>query len=218
MRTFYFHSDDASSISELNDITSPSKSQPIKSSTTAQTLKSQRYIEHDEIESDLNVPKSMQDFIYKKMSKKINNSIEFVEVSSKKSKKKKATQDELGCVRLLSDTDPITSIDFVPEVIDPPMEAKKPKIKRRIVEPDEYNDEEKLKLASIDSDSVLQQTETKSWKPKKVKPNKLFKYREKNSILYAIEPENEFTSLRKKNNWSESKISKFPWKKHAKNL
>lgn len=160
----------------------------------------------------------MQDFVYKKMSNKINNSIEFVEVSSKKSKKKKAEQDELGCVRLLSDTDPITAIDFVPEVVDRPVDCKKPEIKRRIVEPDEYNDEEKLKLASIDSDSILQQTETKNWKPKKVKPNKLFKYREKNSILYAIEPENEFSALRKKNNWCESKIAKFPWKKHAKNL
>lgn len=109
----------------------------------------------------------MQDFVYKKMSKKINNSIEFIEVSSKKSKKKKANQDELGCVRLLSDTDPITAIDFVPEVVDRPVDYKKPEIKRRIVEPEEYNDEEKLKLTSIDSDSILQQTETKYGNQKK---------------------------------------------------
>lgn len=154
------------------------------------------------------------------MSKKIDESIEFVEISTKKIKKRKIAQDVSSscCVRLLSDTDPIISIDFVPEVNVKPVEGRKPEIKRRIVEPDEYNDEEKLKLASIDSQSILQQTETKNWKPKKVKSNKLFKYRERNSILYSIEPENEFTTLRKKNNWCESKIAKFPWKNHAKNI
>lgn len=200
LRTFFCFHSGASSTAESIDITSLRKSQ---------TPKSQRGI-------DLNVPISMQDFFYKKMSKKINNSIEFVEVSSKKSKKKKAIQDEIGCVRLLRDTDPIKAIDFLPEVVDRPFEDRKPELKRRIVEPDNYSDEEKLKLALIDSESIIQQTE--SWKPKKVKSNKLFKYREKNSILYAIEPENEFSALRKKNNWCESKIAKFPWKKQAKNL
>lgn len=181
-------------------------------------LKSQRKIDHEEIESDLNVPKSMQDFVYKKMSKKIEDSIEFVEVSTKKSKKRKEGKDQIGSVRLLSDTDPITKIDFVPEVVDGPIQNKKLEVKRRIVEPDEYNDEEKFRMASIDGESILQQTETKNWKPKKIKPNKLFKYREKNAVLYAIEPENEFTALRKKNNWCESKISKFPWKSLSKKL
>ncbi|XP_055322699.1 uncharacterized protein LOC129578336 [Sitodiplosis mosellana] len=208
-----------SSTEDLKDITSPPKCELIKpNKTSVTTLKSQRYIEHDESESDLNVPKSMQDFVYKKMSKKINDSIEFVEVSTKKSKKRKSAQDEIGCVRLLSDTDPITAIDFQPEINDKPVEGKKLEVKRRIVEPDVYNDEEKVKMVSIDGESILQQTETKSWKPKKVKPNKLFKYREKNAVLYAIEPKNEFTALRKKNNWCESKIAKFPWKNHAKKL
>lgn len=150
------------------------------------------------------------------MSKKIEDSIEFVEVSTKKSKKRKDGQEQIGCVRLLSDTDPITAIDFVPEVTDGPIAGKKLEVKRRTIEPDEYNDEEKLKMASVDGESILQQIDTKDWKPKKVKPNKLFKYREKNAVLYAIEPENEFTALRKKNNWCESKIAKFPWKNHAK--
>lgn len=206
-----------SSAEDLKDITSPRESEPIKPyKNPSKTLKSQRYIEHDEIESDLNVPKSMQDFVYKKMSKKIEESIEFVEVSTKKSKKRKDEQDQISGVRLLSDTDPITAIDFVPKLSDVSIESKKLEVKRRIIEPDEYNDEEKFKMASIDGESILQQTETKNWKQKEVKPNKLFKYREKNAVLYAIDPENEFSALRKKNNWCESRIAKFPWKNHAK--
>lgn len=139
------------------------------------------------------------------MSKKIAESIEFVEVSSKKSKKKNETSS-LGCVRLLKGTDPITQID---ETIKSDKSAPRQKISvtRRVVEPDGYNDETKLEMAVIEGDSILQQTEIKGWKAKKIKPNKLFKYREKNAILYEIEAENEFTALRKKNNWSEGKIA-----------
>lgn len=218
IRNFRTSLSGVSSTDEIKNITSPPKSDPLQLTTPSKTLKSQRYIEHNEIETDLNIPKSMQDFVYKKMSKKIDDSIEFVEVTTKKSKKRKTDHVDLGCVRLLNDTEPINSIDFTPEVNEESAVAKPVEIKRRIIEPDKYSDEEKLKLASVEGESILQQTETKNWKPKKERPNKLFKYREKNKILYAIEPENEFTALRKKNNWCESKIAKFPWKNHAKNL
>lgn len=154
----------------------------------------------------------MQDFVYKKMSKKIGDSIEFVENAPKSTKERK--KDDLGnCVCLLKDTDPIKHIDFMPESLTNPTVGKKIEIKRRIVEPDGYDDDEKLKMVSVDGEQILKQTETKGWKSKKIKPNKLFNYHEKNSVLYNIEPSNEFTALRKKNNWTESKIANFPWKK-----
>lgn len=158
----------------------------------------------------------MQDFVYKKMSQKINDSVEFVDVPVKKTKKRKNTDNKQSFVRLLNDTDPITIIDFEPQIDVKPSARKKVEVKRRVIEADEYNDEEKLRMASVDGERILEQTETKSWKPKKVKANKMYEYREKNSVLYAVEEENEFTALRKKNNWTESKIAKFPWKNHKK--
>lgn len=187
-----------------------------KTNTSTQQLKSQRNIDSEEIETDLNVPKSMQDFIYKKMSKKIAESVEFVESDVKKKKKAKKTTEIAACVRLLKDTEPITQINFEPDNDDPPIKRKIVKIKRRIIEPDTYDDSDKLKMVAIDGEHVLKNTETKQWKPKKIKPNKLFNYREKKSVLYLVEPDNEFSALRKKNNWSESKIAHFPWKNHMK--
>lgn len=177
--------------------------------------KSQRYIEHDDIEADLHVPESMQDFVYRKMQKKIEDSIEFVEMSTKKPKKKKSSDVGTG-IRLLKGTDPITQIDFVSESLGKEIARKKPEIKRRIVEPDDYDSEEKLKIVCVDGERILNQTETKGWQSKKAKPNKEFNYREKNSVLYFVEPSNEFSALRKKNNWSESKIANFPWKNQKK--
>lgn len=187
-----------------------------KMNLSTQPLISQRKTEHEEIETDLNIPKSMQDFVYKKMSKKIADSIEFVEFDAKKSKTTKKSIDKPACVRLLNDTDPIVRIDFELESDHSPIKQKIVKIKRRIIEPDAYDDADKLKMASIDSDYILRSTETKHWKLKKIKPNKMFNYREKKSILYLVDTENEFSTLRKKNNWSESKIAKFPWKNHMK--
>lgn len=179
-------------------------------------MKSQRYIEHDEVETDLRVPKSTQDFVYKKMSRRIEESVEFVEFSDKKSKKKNHSDDEMSGIRLLKDTDPITKIDLISEDDMKPNKGTKFELKRRIVEPDGYSQEEKIRMTVIDGESILKQTEIKGWKLKKVKPNKMFNYRAKKSIVEFIEPENEFSALRKKNNWNESKIANSPWKTYKK--
>lgn len=172
----------------------------------AQPLKSQRFIEHDDIETDLNVPKSMQEFIYKKMSQKIADSIQFVDV--KKNKQEMEMHQKAGCVRLLRNMDPITSIGDELQESTNSGKRKTFRVKRRLVEPDEYNFDEKMKLASIDGESILQQLDTKSY-PNKIKANKVFNYREKKSTLHYIEPDNEFSKLRRKNKWNESKIANF---------
>lgn len=187
-----------------------------KPSTSTHTLKSQRYIDHDEIEADLKVTKSMQDFVFKKMSKKIEDSIEFVEVPPKKKKKKIMLPNETCCVRLLKDTEPITKIDLITEDDMRSVNNKKIELKRRLVEPDNYNDEEKIKLVAVDGESILKQLEIKSWKSKKSRQNKVFHYRKNKTVLHFIEPENEFSALRKKNNWDESKIANSPWKHYKK--
>lgn len=212
----------SAAISSTNDVTAALKTaktnaeEQAKPAAPVKQLKSQRHIDHDEIEADLNVPKSMQDFIYKKMAKKIADSIEFVETVPKKEKKRKQNGNATNecCVRLLKDTDPITKIEVE---LDVPLESnKRPKlkIKRREVEADVYSHEEKIKMAAIDAERILQQTDTKGWKSKKPKSHKLFEYRAKKSVLNLVEPTNEFSALRKKNEWNESKIANSPWKTH----
>lgn len=178
---------------------------------------SQRYIDHKEMEEDSKISQPKQDFVYKKLSKRINESIEFVEVlTQKKNKDKhKAVEEAVAGVRLLNDTDIIQRIDYyldderLQTELIVQAATKKPKIKRRIIEPDGLVEDEKLKLSVIEGVKILQQTETKAWKPKKNRPHKVFYYREKKSVLYLQEPQNEFTALRKKNNWTESKIENF---------
>lgn len=157
----------------------------------------------------------MQEIVYKKLSKKIEETVEFVDKKDKSIKKLKSFEnDDIG-IRLLRDTEPITKIgaDFIYEEVPQVVKKPKPTIKRRIIEPDTQSEQEKLKLATIEGETVLQQKETRFWKLKKFRPNKLFEYREKKSVLYLVEPKNEFSELRKINNWSESKIATFCRKK-----
>lgn len=204
---------------ESNDEAIPvDKAKVTITKSNAQTApKSQRYIDDDEIEDNSKISKPLQDFFYKKMSKRIKNTIEFVEVNKKKKKKKKnkgnqiANEEAVRGIRLLNDTyiDYYLDDERLQTDLIGPANIKKPKIKRRIIEPDELGEDEKLKLSLIEGDEILQQTETKVWKPKKIRYEKVFIYREKKSILYLQEPQNEFTALRKKNNWNESKIANF---------
>lgn len=180
-------------------------------------LKSQRYIDHDEIQADLNVPKSMQDFVYKKMSMKIADSIEFIEIPSKKGKKREQTDTiNACCVRLLKDTDPITRIDEESDVsVDPNKNTNtKLEIKRRSVEPEIYSHDEKIKMAAVDGERILQRIDIEGWKSKKPKTHKIFNYLKRKSTLQLVEPTNEFSALRKNNTWNESKIANSPWRNH----
>lgn len=88
----------------------------------------------------------------------------------------------------------------------------KPIIRKRLLEPDYLTKEDKLRLASVDGNSILQQSDVQSWKARPLKESKLFRYKEKNGTMYPIDPDNEFTKARKKNNWSESKIAKYKHK------
>lgn len=168
---------------------------------------SQRYIDRDNtIENAFEISK---DSIYKKLSKRINGTIEFVECSTKNKDKLKAVEAATEGVRLFNDTDIIKHIDYFGDELIGQGVAKKPKIKRRIIEPDELREVDKLKLSVIEGEQILQQMETKAWKPKKIRAKKVFNYREKKSVFYLQEPENEFTARRRKNNWTECKIANF---------
>lgn len=192
------------SSSSVNDEEPNNASQP-----NLKPIKSQRYVDSEDRECDLKVPVTMQDFVYKKLSKKIENSIKFVDVKYEEGKTKRHA-DTNACVKLLRDFDPIIHTDLTEECCGIEHgKRKKMEIKRRIVEPDNCDEHEKLSLASISGEQVLQKDDTKAWKSRKSKSNKIFNYQEKNSTLYLIEPNSEFAALRKKNNWSENKIANF---------
>lgn len=139
----------------------------------------------------------------------IGESVEFVEVDPSKPKKKR--KKSTTTIKLLKDTDPINlEADTVYERI----QQVKPDIRKRQIEDDDLTSEEKLRAAAVDVRQVSESTQ--SWKHKPPRDNKVFKYKEKSAKLYLIEPENEFTKLRKKNNWSETKIHNFKHKYKAK--
>lgn len=173
--------------------------------------KSERYLEGSEHHTDLDIPNSMRDFVYKRLSANIDSLVEFVEVAEKPQKKKR--KKEKAVVKLLSDTGPIEHIEQPVEVsFDfPIIKKRKPQIKRRQVDGDLYSDDDKLRISAVESKSILDGDETRRWKTKETRPHKMFEYHEKNNVLYFVEPKNEFSAQRKKNNWTESKISK--WRK-----
>lgn len=90
---------------------------------------------------------------------------------------------------------------------------KKPEIKRRCIDESTELDMPKddiLKLLAIDGNDILSGKEVKFWAVKKERKDKVFHYREgANGIAHAKEVINEFTTLRRKNKWNESKIKDF---------
>lgn len=147
----------------------------------------------------------MRNFVYKKMSNIINETIEFVDIDTSNPVKKKTNITTV--VKLLKDTDPI---DLDADQKYERTVQVKPDIRKRQIEADNLSNDEKIRAASI---NIVQLNESiGGWNHRPLKENKFFKYREKKGNLYLIEPENEFTKLRKKNNWSETKIHNFKHK------
>ena len=163
--------------------------------------KSQRFIESEESDSELTIPAAMQASVYQRLSKMIEKSVEFVAVSSKAA----GNQLEAADIKLLRDTEPIRMIESEPSGFV--VKQKKPKIKRRRLEDDDLDEKEKLRQACVTGEAVLSQEDVKALQIKKEKADKIFKYKSKKGVLYEIEPENEFSKLRKRNNWSEKKIA-----------
>lgn len=136
----------------------------------------------------------------------IEDSVEFVDVKSTKSKKRKSEAEPV--IKLLKDTEPINLESNECEY--PARNQVKPTICRREIEPDALSDMDKFHAATITAEQVNESTA--AWKDRTKKDKNLFKYKEKKSSLYFIESENEFSKMRKKNNWSESKIRNYKFK------
>jgi hypothetical protein len=165
--------------------------------------KSLRYLEEDEImlQSEINVSDNMKSFIGNKMSAIIDNSLEFVELeeNSKLKKKVEKLRDEDG-VQLLKGFPKVTKLEEKFDDIVPP---KKFKVKRKIVENDDLDEKTKIKQSIIDLQEISH--ETSNWRKRTKNLKEFVTY---GDLAHLKEEENEYTVLRKKNNWHESKISK----------
>ncbi|XP_055709925.1 uncharacterized protein LOC129805772 [Phlebotomus papatasi] len=166
-------------------------------------LKSERYLpEAEEVDKELPVTESMQKFMSKKLSDLVAKQTYFVEESPRK--KVSASPNDSG-IRLLKDSQVYVKEENISneqmELPRAPKKKKKPKIS------DELTENEKVQQSAICPDIILNQEDIRHWDTKT--KGKIFHYREKKSKLYLQEPENEFTKIRKKNNWDESKIAKY---------
>lgn len=160
-------------------------------------LKSQRTLDVDEtvFQSEINVSSAMQKFVGNKLSKLIENQIEFVEVNE-------SIQEDpaIDNVRLLSGSRDVIKFVNEPDYVE---DRQKVAIKRRNVDGEsEQLESEKLRMTAINSDLIRDEVKLWNKKPK----HQLYEYKNIKGIDYNREPQNEFTKARNKNNWNESKI------------
>lgn len=187
---------------------SEEEKKPAQNNSSAVSLKSERHIDFsDDHENSLFVSKSMQDHIWKKLLNLIDSRIVYVEPSDtdddEQSLKKKKRKKVRGGVRLLSGFDEYINAE------DPsyePIVQIKPTIGRKQVEKLELNSNEMLAQCAIDHETIISAKETVHWK--RPKHEKVTHFREKNKVLYLVEPPSEFTKIRNKNQWAESKIKR----------
>lgn len=162
-------------------------------------LKSQRNLvaEENVFQSEINVSKAMQEFIGNKLSKLINDQVEFVEV---KEQKDVSEEDPVDNVRLFSGTNETVKFLTEPDEVDT---RERVPIKRRKVEDGtEKKESRKIQEAAINVEEI--KSETKSWSKKfRHKP---IEYKNIKGTGYLREPSNEFTKARNKNGWGEAKI------------
>jgi len=177
-----------------------------------ETKKSQRYLDTNNKDNELNISDGMKKFVSKKLTKLIEDQICFVEIQTPEIKNlsKPEINEEIG-IRLFSDSDSYLKIDNedenYQEILNNQMKKRKA-IKRQKNDPleNDLSEVEKCKAASIEVEYLLSGEETKQWR--KEHRNKEYKYKSIKNKLHFIEPVNEFTKCRKKNNWDESKISR----------
>ncbi|XP_055912051.1 uncharacterized protein LOC129946052 [Eupeodes corollae] len=188
------------------------KTKPVETeilqSKSNEVLPSQRHITYEEsTDIDFVPSETVQKIMAKKLSHLVDEQIEFVDAMDLCNKKPK--KDPKSRVRLLKDIDCYVKPfeDFEYEDLG---QRKKVKIKKRNVVGEVCLDEQtKHKLAAIDGAFVLSLKETVNWseRPK----GKVYHYKQGKGInkdQHFIEPPNEFTKARLKNQWNESKIKK----------
>lgn len=177
------------------------KSSASEAAPAQDKLKSQRIIDTSDpiFQSELNVSESMQKHFYKKLSSAIERQVDFINPPNETCSMK---FPKLRSIKLVGDGEVLKPQPLEKVSENPNIGRRKLEIKRRIVK-DQSHEVDRIKESVVEF--VRLQKETNSWKERKHK--KIFPYRTKKGVNYFVEPETEFTKLRKKNNWTEGKIS-----------
>lgn len=168
------------------------------------TQKSQRHIADDnEHIDDLLIPEEIQKFVSKKLTKIIENRVEFVDVHSnvQGTSVSNAQEEE---IKLLDDV--VLKIDWTGNNTTQQGKRQKPEIKKRKLPDDDSSQSEfvRIREAAIELEDVRK--EVSNWKGRA--KGAVFEYREKNGRMFEVEQKNEFSEKRWKNKWDESKISR----------
>lgn len=159
-------------------------------------LKSQRHLDNTEniFQSELNVSDNMKEFIGKKMSKLIEDSVQFVDM-----KPMKIPEKDVNSLKLLKGCKEYVTLDQ-PDLQDYP-KCKVP-IKRRAVE---ESPKESVKIKSSVTDIATVAQEVDLWHDKN--RHKELNYRKgTDGVCHQVEEPNEFSKSRNKNKWNETKI------------
>lgn len=168
--------------------------------------KSNRYLVEEEsvFQSDINVTDSMKKFVGKKLSAIIEQKITFVELSDPTKRQSDQSSDSYG-VRLLRGSASYLKVDHEDSVAPMPRSKLADPVRKRMVEPDDRNEKEKVGLSAIEPNAISASTKCWTNRPKAV----LYEYKANGSMNVIQEPVSEFTHLKRRNNWDESKIAKY---------
>ncbi|KAM8718374.1 hypothetical protein ACLKA7_000186 [Drosophila subpalustris] len=169
--------------------------------------RSERYLDPEQKTSadDLQISEHMQTHIWRKLSAIIQNQIEFCEPQTQQMMGEEE-EKAISQVKLVANADCFISNEIRPEKLP----QKKATIKRRQLEL-EQPDRSTLSSIAVSGEFILNGQDMKCWAQRQSRNHKLFAYKAcdaQGHKLLAIEPTNEFSALRRKNKWNESKICK----------
>lgn len=146
----------------------------------------------------------------KKLSTLIDEKVQFVDAKTKAVAVPEDEDNDSGGfgIRLFSNSAaPVTILDHQEETPQPKKTTKKINWTPRIREPSP-DGKTKIRDSVVDASHILDQVEVKSWhKNEERLIKKVDLYNLRNGNLFPVDATNEFTKLRKKNNWDFKKIS-----------
>lgn len=190
----------------LNNSLFVKKSEIPKDRTKESLPKSQRYLEDDRDDDWTQISEDKKEFLFRKLSEIISEQISFFETEPPNKQRSKVNKKWRSKVKLFSGSDEyVQSYEDFKAVFNGPM--KKPEIKRRRFEEEHITSEEdRLSSIVVTSASLL----GANIQCNKINTGTLYEYKtgKDGGTCHFVEPITEFTVVRKKNNWSEKKISR----------
>lgn len=153
---------------------------------------------------------SMQNYVAKKLASIIDDQVQFVEPRLETADQKDDDDDDAVGIRLFSNSvAPVTVLNTEEASVPSSQPTKKKKNKKQKSARDPSPDQAtKLSEAAVDASFILDQIEVKRWHKNTTRLEKnVDHYNLRNGNLFPVEPINEFTKLKRKNNWDPKKIS-----------